>query len=61
MKHLDYAKNYGYAYAHSGNFIEQEFLPDTIQGVKFYEPGGNARENEMRAFLNKRWKHKYNY
>ena len=48
-------------HAHSGNFIEQEFLPDTIQGVKFYEPGGNARENEMRAFLNKRWKHKYNY
>jgi putative ATPase len=61
MKNLDYGKSYEYAHAHPGNFVEQEFLPDTIQGVKFYEPGENARENEMRLFLSKRWKQKYKY
>lgn len=61
MKNMDYGKNYEYAHAYPGNFIEQEFLPDSIQGAKFYDPGDNAREHEMRAFLSKRWKLKYRY
>ena len=61
MKNLDYGRNYEYAHVHPGNFVEQEFLPESIQGVKFYEPGENARENEMRLFLSKRWKLKYKY
>lgn len=61
MKNLNYGQNYEYAHAHPNNFIEQEFLPETIAGVKFYDPGINARENEMRAFLSKRWKSKYGY
>ncbi|MCC6817634.1 MAG: replication-associated recombination protein A [Bacteroidia bacterium] len=61
MKEMNYGKDYQYAHAHSGNFIEQEFLPDSIQGAKFYEPGNNSRENEMRDYLKKRWKEKYGY
>jgi putative ATPase len=61
MKTMDYGKNYQYAHAHTGNFVEQEFLPSTISGAKFYDPGNNARENEMREFLRKRWKEKYGY
>ena len=44
-----------------GNFVEQEFLPDEISGMKFYEPGNNARENELRKFLSSKWKEKYGY
>jgi len=60
MKELGYGKEYKYAHAFEGNFIEQEFLPDTLQGHKFYEPGNNARENETRKRLEQLWK-KYNY
>ena len=61
MKQLNYGKDYAYAHAHPGNFIELEFLPDTIAGAKFYHPGDNPREHEMRAYLKKRWKDKYGY
>jgi putative ATPase len=61
MKSMDYGKDYEYAHSHPGNFIQQEFLPDSIRGAKFFDPGNNARENEMRDFLKKRWKDKYGY
>ena len=60
MKELGYAKDYKYAHAFEGNFVDQEFLPDELQGHKFYEPGTNARENEIRARLQKLWT-KYGY
>ena len=61
MKDLDYGKNYQYAHNYDDNFAEQEFLPDEIKNTKFYEPGNNARENNFRDFLKKRWKDKYDY
>ena len=33
------------------NFSPQEYLPDQIAGTKFYDPGKNAREEELRKFL----------
>lgn len=61
MKDLNYGKGYQYSHMGEGNFIEQEYLPDKLSGNKFYEPGNNARENEMRRFLKDRWKDKYGY
>ncbi len=61
MKEINYGKDYEYAHAHVGNFVEQEFLPDTLKSTQFYNPGTNPRENEMREFLKKRWKEKYGY
>ena len=61
MKKEGYGKDYQYAHSFPGNFIEQEFLPDALQGNKFYEPGQNPREEEMRQWLRNRWKDKYNY
>ena len=61
MKDMDYGKNYQYSHLGEGNFIEQEYLPKEIAGTKFYEPGNNARENELRKFLKEKWKEKYNY
>ena len=61
MKNLNYGKDYKYAHSYDGNFAEQEFLPDRIKGTKFYEPGNNARENEIRLSLRKNWKEKYGY
>lgn len=61
MKDLNYGKEYKYAHSYEGNFVEQEFMPDKLKGVKLFEPGNNAREAEMRAQLKKQWKEKYGY
>ncbi len=61
MKDIGYGKNYQYSHLGEGNFIEQEYLPDTLKGTTFYKPGNNARENELRKFLKDRWKEKYGY
>jgi putative ATPase len=61
MKQMDYGKDYQYAHQYENNFVELEFLPENISGQKFYEPGSNAREQEIRSFLKSRWKNKYGY
>jgi putative ATPase len=61
MKNMDYGKDYQYSHLGQGNFIEQEYLPDNLSGTAFYNPGNNARENELRIFLRERWKKKYGY
>lgn len=61
MKKLDYGKGYQYAHSHAGNFVNMEFLPDELKGTKFYEPGNNAREDELRKYLRSLWKDKYGY
>ena len=61
MKDLNYGKDYKYAHSFENNFVDLEFLPDKIKGSKFYEPGNNARELEIRNNLKKLWKEKYGY
>ncbi len=61
MKELNYGKEYQYAHSYEGNFVNQEFLPESIAGTKFYEPGNNPRENEQRKLLQQLWKEKYGY
>ncbi len=61
MKNLDYGKGYQYSHDYDSNFSPQEYLPREISGSRFYEPGRNARENELRNYLKKLWKDKYNY
>jgi replication-associated recombination protein RarA len=60
-KELNYGKEYQYSHDGPGNFVNQEFLPEAIQGTTLYQPRDNAREQELRAFLSKRWKGKYGY
>lgn len=61
MKELGYGDAYQYAHDYSGNFIAQEFMPASLEGHKLFEPGKNAREEDLRAFLKSRWKDKYSY
>lgn len=61
MKDLDYGKGYKYAHDHGNNFADMEFLPDEIKGTRFYDPGQNPRESELRNFLKKLWGKKYDY
>ena len=61
MKDLSYGKNYQYSHKGENNFIEQEYLPDTIVNTALYQPQQNTREQEIRKFLQERWKGKYGY
>jgi len=61
MKDLGYGKGYLYAHDFKDQFAKQEFLPDEISGTKFYEPGENPKEINIRDFLKFRWKEKYDY
>ncbi|MEO7309847.1 MAG: replication-associated recombination protein A [Chitinophagaceae bacterium] len=61
MKEQGFGKDYQYSHMGEGNFIAQEYLPETLAGTKFYDPGKNAREEELRKFLRERWKGKYGY
>ncbi|MCW3168300.1 replication-associated recombination protein A [Chryseobacterium sp. 09-1422] len=59
MKDLDYGKEYKYAHSYEGNFVNQDFLPEEIADVKFYEPGNNATEKKIYEELRKKWNNKY--
>ncbi|MBP7557743.1 MAG: replication-associated recombination protein A [Chitinophagaceae bacterium] len=61
MKNLGYGKNYEYSHSYENNFSPQEYLPPEIAGSKFYDPGKNAREEELRKYLKALWKEKYKY
>jgi len=61
MKDMEYGKHYQYAHQFDGNFIEQQYLPDKLEGKKIYDPQQNSREEELRKFLKNKWKDKYGY
>lgn len=61
MKQIGYGQDYQYAHAHEGSFARQNFLPDELKGHKLYEPGHNAREQEIRRSLSTWWGEWYGY
>lgn len=60
MEELGYAKDYKYAHAFEGNFVDQEFLPEKLKCTRFYEPGNNVKEKQIEQRLQQLWpKYKY--
>jgi putative ATPase len=61
MKNIGYGKDYKYAHSYEGNFTDLDFLPDAIRGALIYQPGNNAKENELKEKLKKLWGDRYKY
>ena len=61
MKNIDYGKNYKYAHQFEGSFVDLEFMPESLIGKTFFNPGSDKKEQEMKLQLMKWWKGKYNY
>lgn len=61
MKEIGYGKNYKYSHNFEGNFAKQNFMPDDLINHKLYEPGNNARENEIKKSLQLWWSNWYEY
>lgn len=61
MKEEGYGEGYKYSHDYENNFVPQEYMPEEIRGTKLYDPGNNARENELRKRLQIYWGEKYKY
>ncbi|TNE54441.1 MAG: replication-associated recombination protein A [Bacteroidetes bacterium] len=59
MKELGYGENYRYAHDAPGNFVDQEFLPEAIQGNNFFHPGSSKKEKEVAELIQRLWPDKY--
>lgn len=55
MKELDYGRDYRYPFDYSGNFVNQEYLPEEISGTAFYAPLDNSNEKKASDSLRERW------
>ena len=60
MEREGYGKGYKYAHDYEGNFAELEFMPQGLEGTRFYEPNtGNASEAKIAERIERLWKGKY--
>ncbi len=54
MKDIGYGKGYKYAHSYAGHFVEQQNLPDSLKGRRFYHPSDQGFEKQILARL-KAW------
>ncbi|MBR5132856.1 MAG: replication-associated recombination protein A [Alistipes sp.] len=60
MDKLGYGADYKYAHDYAGNFVSQEFLPDSLSGTRFYTPNEqNAQEAKIAERMRALWGDKY--
>lgn len=55
MKQLGYGKDYKYAHANQGNFVQQQFLPDEVKGSRIWHPQNNAQEAKIKERMQSLW------
>ena len=54
MRQMGYGKEYKYSHDYEGHFVEQEFLPPSLKGRRYYQPTQEGSEKEIAERL-KRW------
>ena len=60
MSEAGYGKEYKYAHDFAGNFVEQEFMPESLVGKQFYTPNTtNPTEQKIAERIASQWKGKY--
>ena len=60
MGDMGYGADYRYAHDYAGNFVVQEFLPESLSGTRFYTPNvGNAQEAKIAERMKALWGDKY--
>lgn len=55
MKEMGYGKGYQYAHDHPGHFVEQEYLPPSLKGRRYYQPSKEGEEELIQERLKKWW------
>ena len=60
MKQLGYGKDYKYAHDYENNFVKQQFLPDEVEGARFWQPQENASEIKLKERMQMLWGERFN-
>ena len=55
MKQLGYGKDYKYAHAYKGNFVQQQFLPDDVQNQRIWHAQDNPAEAKLKDRMVQLW------
>jgi len=55
MKEMGYGKGYKYAHQYPEHFVKQQNLPDSLKGKRFYTPGDQGYEKQVKSRLIKWW------
>lgn len=55
MKELGYSEGYKYAHDYEGHFVRQQFLPDALQGTRFWQAQPNPQEDRLRERMEALW------
>lgn len=58
MKELGYGENYQYAHQFPGNFVSQNYLPDSLINRSFFHAGSSKREQEIAQQIQTLWPNK---
>ena len=61
MKELGYGKDYKYAHEYDDHFIDDQYLPDKLNGTILYSPQNNPQEEKYLEKMKKIWKNRYKY
>ena len=48
---LGRGKGYQYVHDYPGHYVRQQYLPDELAGTKFFEPGDNGYEKELKKYM----------
>lgn len=59
MKQLGYGKDYKYAHAYEGHFVNQQFLPDEVKDTRIWHPQNNAQEAKLKERMQTLWGEKF--
>lgn len=60
MSEAGYGRDYKYAHDFDGNFVNQEFLPQSLAGKSFYHPNEqNQQEQKIAERMRTLWRDKY--
>jgi putative ATPase len=58
MKELGYGEGYKYPHDYPDHFVEEDYLPENLEGKVYYDPSENGLEGEIKTRLNRWWKNK---
>jgi len=61
MKNLGYGKDYQYPHDHPGHFVDEKYLPDKLQGKRYYFPSEQGHEKTIKERLKAWWGIKKGY
>ena len=55
MKNMGYGKDYKYPHKYEGHFVDEEYLPPSLKGRRYYKPGDQGFEKEVAERIRKWW------